>query len=74
MTNNTAIRLATLAVIAFCFLAMILTASLSVRADVRPGDAGLNPVAVSAAAEYPETQLNALSFADTGAGEEIPSL
>ncbi|MCR4607139.1 MAG: hypothetical protein K5771_05400 [Oscillospiraceae bacterium] len=74
MTNNTVIRLFTLTFIVLCFCAMILTASLCVRADIHPdmSSAGITELAGDAV-QY-ESQLTALSAAEAEIGTETPSM
>ena len=73
MTNNTVIRLATFAVIVFCFFVMFLTASLSMHTDFSLVGSEPAPITISSGAAQTEVQLNTLSFAEE-AGAEAPSM
>ena len=72
MTSNTVIRLITFTVIFFCFIAMFLTAALSVPADFSPASSAPGPVAISGSADVNASQFTALSFTEETA--DSPSM
>ena len=72
MTSNTVIRLITFTVIVFCFVAMFLTATLSMPADFSSAASAPGPVAISVSSAENEAQYTALSFTEDAA--DAPSM
>ncbi|MBQ6371728.1 MAG: hypothetical protein IJJ22_01230 [Oscillospiraceae bacterium] len=73
MTNNAVIRLATFALIIFCFFAMFLTAAISQQAELRPAASAAAPIPMAGSALQAEAQLSTLSMVEE-AGVSAPAM